>query len=174
MGNIKHLYIRNEEFSRDAEFVDWMNAQLVAQSVEILRLHVSGDFYDSEYTEKWLSVIRRNRGVRFFGYTHSWSAPDVEPVLRRLARQPNLKLWYSIDADSGIPEHIPPGVRLASLALNDEQAHATPKEASLVFRNHPTTLMKKSQTGVIVCPYERGLQGVARPTCTICKLCFRD
>lgn len=173
MGNIKHLYVRNEEFARTDEFVTWMNAQLVAQSVEVLRLHVSGDFFDAEYTAKWLSIIRQNKGIRFFGYTRSWSDPAIERVLRRLARLDNLRLWYSIDKDSGLPEHTPPGVRLASMALDDDQANAAPKEASLVFRNHPTTLMKKSATGVLVCPYENGLLGVARKTCTLCKICFR-
>ena len=174
MGNLKHLYQRNEEFSRTAEFSDWMVAQLVANSVEIMRLHVSGDFYDVEYVEKWYDIIRRNPQVRFFGYTHSWSVDGFTPVLRKLARCANLKLWYSVDPTSGTPAVVPAGVRLAWLANSDEEAHAAPAAASLVFRNKPATLMKKSKTGVTVCPHENGLQGVARPTCTMCKLCFRD
>ena len=173
MHNVQNRHEHNYRFSQTDAFVPWMNAALAANLVEIFRLHPAGDFFDAEYTAKWLSIIRQNKGIRFFGYTRSWSDPAISRVLRRLARLDNLRLWYSIDKDSGLPEHIPPGVRLASMALDDDQANAAPKEASLVFRNHPTTLMKKSATGVMVCPYENGLLGVARKTCTLCKICFR-
>ena len=121
--------------------------------------------------QHWLQILSKS-----FAYTQrvtSLTPSTLQSGSASSARLDNLRLWYSIDKDSGLPEHIPPGVRLASMALDDDQANAAPKEASLVFRNHPTTLMKKSATGVMVCPYENGLLGVARKTCTLCKICFR-
>src|SRR5690606_29096264 len=66
-----------------------------------------------------------------------------------------------------------PGVRRAYLAKNDLDAKLAPDDCDLVFRNRPTTVMKRTNE-VLVCPAENGVKASSgfRHTCTTCQLCW--
>jgi hypothetical protein len=179
--SVRESHKRNEMFSRTPEFADWMRAQLVANGVRLLRVHVAGDFYDSEYAAKWLAIMRQSPRVRFWAYTRSWRAaafavPDrnMVPTLTKIAELPNVALWLSEDVSTGTPPaDMIPGARRAFMARRDKQLKQLPQhpQASLIFRNQTSTVVKRAD-GVLVCPAENGTAPQVKMTCGACQLCF--
>lgn len=169
-GRNKEFYARNKEFAQTDEFVDWMSAEMRRQHIRVLRIHVSGDFFDEAYTRKWEEIARRVRRVRFFAYTRSWRSEDVFPALVSLSQVPNFRLWFSLDRLTG-PAPLVPNVRRAYMAVSDADAKSAPDDCELVFRVRPQTVMKRAN-GVLVCPAENGVEGKLRHTCTTCQICW--
>jgi hypothetical protein len=48
----------NHEQSLRSDFAGRMAGEIHRKGVLVVRLHVSGDFYDGEYARKWLAVMR--------------------------------------------------------------------------------------------------------------------
>jgi hypothetical protein len=147
-----------------------MHSVLIAKAVRILRIHVSGDFYDEAYIARWLTVVRSSRRVTFFAYTRSWRLDYLLPGLISLSREPNFNMWFSLDRETGSPPLIP-GIRRAYMAINDYDAQTAPTDCDLVFRDHPKSSLKKAN-GVLVCPVENHVAGKHRHTCTTCGFCW--
>lgn len=137
----------------------------------LVRVHVSGDLFGAKYTWAWTRVVAEHPDVRFYLYTRSWRVPRVAAVLAVLAALPNARVWYSFDADSGVPPAVPPRVRLAYLAAGP--ADVPPAAADLVFRDYPDRRTRAVRVGgVLVCPLENGTGWAG--TCSACGLCFGD
>ena len=152
------------------DFVPRVVAEVRRRGVHVLRVHVSGDFFSAEYAAKWLAIARRCRRTRFSGYTRSWRVPEVVPALARLAAVPNVRLWYSADAETGLPEDVPPGVRVAYLLAGPGDS---PSGADLAFRTRRLRREPARRVGLtLVCPTENGTRHVADVTCTSCRQCF--
>ncbi len=167
MNNVKSAHIKNFRVSKTDRFTPWMITQLRDFCVTTLRVHVVGDYYNEEYIAKWMEITKRNRQVTFFAYTRSWHVPDLLEPLVELSREKNMRLWFSGDRD--LPE--PPkyrGIRSCYLMEDDEDQPAY--RTSLVFRDNQKTVLKYTDNGSPVCPYDNG---VTKVTCTKCKLCWR-
>lgn len=171
MPNVNASHIRNFEFSKSPGFADWMVATVAANFVRVMRVHVSGDFYDVEYVRKWLSIVRRCRRQQFFAYTRSWRLDEMFPELIQLANEPNFRLWWSIDRETG-PAPLIRGIRRAYMAIDDVDAANAPDDCDLVFRDQPDTIMKKAN-GIQVCPPENGVKTQSKITCSRCGICWR-
>lgn len=134
----------------------------------VVRVHAAGDLFSVAYARAWLAVAAARPGVRFYLYTRSWRRRPFGPVLRDLAALPNVRLFYSIDRDSGVPTGVPPRVRLAYMAA--AAADVPPPEADLVFLDRP---LRRTRTvrlnGTLVCPLENGTGWAG--TCDKCGLC---
>jgi hypothetical protein len=77
------------------------------------------------------------------------------------------RAWYSIDHDTGLPERLPPGVRLAYLQVAEGEQ---PELADLVFR---VRRLRQRLPLPQVCPHETP-QGRGRATnCGNCGKCWR-
>jgi hypothetical protein len=172
MPAVKSRLERNYLFSKTKAFVPWALDSLQKQHVRILRQHVSGDYYSAEYTEKWCEIVSATAGIQHFAYTRSWAIPEILPALKRLARFPNMQLWFSADVASGRPPRIP-GLRgVAWMARDKAEEDQTPRWATLVFRDEVETLRKKIN-GIQVCPHESGMPNAKYFTCTKCQICCR-
>lgn len=154
--------------SRRTDFTDRMVGEIRRTGAIVVRIHVSGDFYSADYASKWLEVARRQPGVRFYCYTRSWRVAGVAPVLEQLASQENCRVWYSADAETGLPDPRPPGVRVACLqAVGDD----VPESADLLFR--VPRLRREPVPLPVVCPHEAP-QGAERGmNCGSCGRCWR-
>lgn len=170
MPGVAKFHIRNEEFSRTEEFVPYMTAEIKRNLCPVVRTHVSGDFYDAKYTAKWCKIAAATHRTTYFAYTRSWTDPEILPELVRLSQLPNVCLWFSTDLEMGYPPLVG-GVRVAYMAINDVDAANAPPEADLVFRDKPTTPMKRAN-GVLVCPAENAVKGKLHHTCTSCGICW--
>jgi hypothetical protein len=170
--SLRARYEANLQLSRSPGFARRVWAFLIAHQVAVVRLHTSGDFYSARYARKWLRVMRRLPGVRFYFYTRAWRDSAILPVLERMARQNNCRVWYSCDQETGLPARVPPRVRLAWLMSTvDEQP---PPGADLVFRTRRLRRQPASHlAGVRVCPAEDGLSRKGQVTCDHCGICWR-
>lgn len=170
MPSVRDSHIRNYRFSQLPEFAAWMLASLKLNFVRVMRVHVSGDFYDVEYVRKWLHIVQRSPDCLFFAYTRSWREEEMLPELVQLGGQPNFQLWWSIDRDTG-PAPLIRGVRRAYMAIDDTDALCAPDDCDLVFRDQTATVMKRAN-GVQVCPVENGVELKVKLTCSHCGICW--
>ncbi|CAN5474821.1 hypothetical protein BH11PLA2_BH11PLA2_29740 [soil metagenome] len=165
-------YEENLQLSRRRGFVPRMRAFLIANHVRVLRIHAGGEFRNPRYTRKWLTIIRRSPRVRFYSYTRSWRVPAIRRVLEVMAAEPNMQLWYSVDRDTGLPEAVPAGIRLAWLMTTVDDL--PPRPVDLIFR--PNSLRRQALNVIAdspVCPAEDGVERPKPMTCDRCKTCWQ-
>ncbi len=137
--------------SRREDFADCMVDEIRRKGVLVVRIHVSGDIYNVPYAEKWLSVFHRCPATRFFLYTRSWRVPEIAVVLEQMAERDNVRVWYSADPDTGLPEPVPTGVRVAWMQSSEDD----PQLGNLVFRVRRLRTEPIGRVGLpIVCPHE--------------------
>lgn len=171
MPNVQQALQRRLEETKKRAFVNKMVYEINKVKASIVRIHVAGDMYDAEYAEKWYSIIRACPATVFFVYTRSWRVPKIVKVLQKLSTLGNLRLWYSVDAETGLPRKVPKKVRLAYMAVS--VADIPDNKVDLVFRDYDIRAMvQKRINGVLVCPVENGI--TPNITCTKCKLCWRQ
>jgi hypothetical protein len=169
---VRARYEKNLRLSRLACFDRLAYYFLLAHEVAVVRLHVGGDFYSPAYARKWLRVMRRLPGVRFFFYTRSWRRAGIRSLLARMTALPNCQVWYSADRGTGVPDEVPPGVRLAWLMTEDDDV--PPARVGLTFRVRRLRRRPRTRVnGVRVCPEEDGVRRATPVTCDRCGLCWR-
>jgi hypothetical protein len=156
------------EQAQREDFVPRMVKEIKRRGCLVIRVHTSGDFPDEVYAGRWLEIMRQCPKPRFYFYTRSWRCVEIAPVLEQMAALKCCAAWYSVDSQTGLPDRIPPGVRLAYLQTStDEQ----PELADLTFRVR--RLRKESRVGLpMVCPSETGSKRSADVTCGSCRNCF--
>lgn len=168
MPNVAHAHRRSYELAQSEHFVPWASSELKRIFARYVRIHVAGDFFDAEYTRKWLLIVKQNPNCRFYTYTRSWRDPEILQVLREFARQHNVYLWLSCDRETGAPPRVAK-TRRAYMMCDD--GDVAPFKVDLVFRDQQSTVMKYDAVGNLVCPYDNG---VTKLTCATCKLCWTD
>jgi hypothetical protein len=170
-------YVRNLQASKRADFTSRLLAEIIANNAKVVRLHTAGDLYSAHYARKWLEVMRAAPHVRFFTYSRSWVIPSIRHVLVKMSRLKNVRIWYSIDRETGLPDKVPKRVRLAYLQTRQDEI---PLTADLVFR---TTFLRKNvqkwqptfEGRALVCPEENGVKLAAgQMTCAQCQYCLRE
>lgn len=168
LSQVKERLEWNLAQARLDSFVPRMVKEVKRRGCLVIRVHTSGDFLSKEYAEKWLQVMRQCPKPRYYWYSRSWRRPEIASVLEQMAALKCCKAWYSVDSETGLPEHIPPGVRLAYLqTAKDEE----PELADLTFRVR--RLRKESRIGLpTVCPSETPKGRAADVTCGGCRKCF--
>jgi hypothetical protein len=171
LPSVQEFYAANYLASLAEDFVERACAEVRAFLVKLLRVHVSGDYYSAAYVRRWQQVARACRRTELFGYTRSWRVPRLRPALRRLAAEPNVRLWWSVDRDTpGLPEGLG-GAGLAYMSAGDDDLPDYP--VGVVFRDRDRTPMKFTPGGDFVCPYEQGVKRVPKITCSRCHHCYR-
>jgi hypothetical protein len=166
-ASVKRRLHSNWRQSLRADFVDRMTREIRASGVLVLRVHVSGDFYDADYARKWLAIVKRSPRVRFYAYTRSWRVPTILPVLQELAACRAMRLWFSTDDECGLPGATVPGTRVTFLQTTPA---AAPEAADLVFRIRH---LRKLPALPIVCDQETESGKRQGVTCGSCKRCFQ-
>lgn len=142
---VKEVYAWAYTISQSPLFVSMMTEELHALPAgSLVRLHSSGDFYDSDYVAKWVWLCRAHPQLTFWAYTRSWVLPEMESTLRALSELPNVELFGSADTETG---HAPQWLRSAFVVPS--------------FELLPST--------VAVCPYQKN----RRNTCDRCTYCFK-
>ncbi len=161
-------YTPELEASKLDSFVSSLSHEATWKSV--VRVHVSGDFYDMAYVAKWRAIAQHAPRTLFFAYTRSWRLPNIQASLRMLAELPNFRLLWSCDRQTGIPQWMRDS-DVAWLAMSDEDVPPAPRIPAIVFRKNQNTVRARVG-GAIVCPAENGIRNEV--TCQSCTLCFRS
>lgn len=171
MPNVARSLERNWDETRDPDFVYQSVHHLRRVKAKVCRVHVAGDLYDAEYAQKWLDIFRQVPECRFFIYTRSWRLDNIRPAIIRMAKLPNVRMWWSVDKDTGKPRHVPKNVRLAYMQVAHEDVPRY--RADLVFRvDRLYDKVVKKVNGAMVCPVENGV--TEDMTCMKCGFCWRD
>ena len=160
------------EQSKRGDFVERMSDELYRKGIVLMRWHVSGDIYSPAYARKMLEIVGRSLHTTFWLYTRSWRVNAIYPLLRAISIMPNMKLWFSADAETGYPDNVPEGTRVAWMQT---EADDDVENADLVFLDHP--LRRKSiPLSVIdkVCPTETPEGRKRGVTCATCRVCWTD
>lgn len=174
----------NYRLSRRKDFVDYVLETIQKYDIRLMRVHASGDFYDSEYANKWLEIFEQTRlTTRYWFYTRSWRIPEGIPaprlreaellrkMIRGMSQMPNVHALLSADRQTGRPPRWK-RTRVAYLMKSDEDRPRY--RVDLVFRERPKTPMKtEPDTGAQVCPVEQAVERQRKITCSSCRLCFR-
>ncbi len=167
MPNVKSSLQERLRASRRNDFETEMIAEIKKITARVIRIHVAGDYYSLDYIDKWHNIVKACRDVTFFTYTRSWRVPELRRGLTKFAGNPNLRLWYSIDQETGLPGNVPSGVRLAYMSVASDDI--PPHRADLVFRDYNMRkTVQKRINGVQVCPPENGVTDISCQTCGIC------
>lgn len=139
----------------------------------IIRIHDAGDFFDAEYTDHWYKVCRKHKDRRFYFYTRSWRIKPIFKVLQKFNLLPNVRVWYSVDADTGKPQNVADNVRLCWFQKHEHDIPTFPVD--LVFRDRQLRKKKKiREGGALICPVENGVKTKTKFDCFQCKICWRD
>ena len=102
------------------EMVKRIQASL-PKKAEIIRIHVSGDFFNQKYFNAWVSIAKLNPDILFYAYTKSlkyWLEYKEEPYSEIPS---NLKLTASWDHSNSkqIQQH---RLKFAKVVFNEEEA----------------------------------------------------
>lgn len=107
--NVKAAYEARLAITLQADFVALMIEAIATKFKTaikknkqlIIRIHDSGDFYNIEYVNKWLSIINAYPSVKFYAYT------KMIPIFKRLKANnmipSNLVIIYS---EGGLADHL--------------------------------------------------------------------
>lgn len=159
-----------EQANRD-DFVPRMVKEIRRKGCLVIRVHSSGDFFDASYAEKWLSIMRQCPKPRYYWYSRSWRCNDVVPVLEQMAALRCCRAWYSVDAETGLPDSVPPGVRLSYLQTAEDEE---PEVYDLIFRVRRLRKLTRRVSLPMTCPAETP-EGKSRDiNCGSCQRCWRD
>jgi hypothetical protein len=97
--------------------------------------------------------------------------PQILPALIGLALEPNMRMWWSVDRETGWPDAVPPGVSVCY--LDDGQGVQDADEADLVFRIKRLRLEVPTLYPLrLICPNER--PGGKDTQCSDCQRCWSD
>jgi hypothetical protein len=94
----------------------------------------------------------------------------IAPVLGQMARLRNVRLWYSTDRETGVPDSVPRGVRVAWLEVGEGQSE--PADLVFVIRRLRRAASLRLELPLI-CPHETPQGREAEVTCTTCGRCWR-
>lgn len=165
-------YQRNLEHSKLPDFAQRLRYSILNQEVKVVRIHTGGEFYSTRYIRQWLKVIAWLPQVYFFTYTRCWRIPALKQAIDQMASLSNVRLWYSCDQDTGIPENVPTHVKLCWLMTHVEDV--PPQPVDLVFRVRKLRRIPLPQlAGMRVCPDENGKHYPQPPHCESCGTCWR-
>jgi hypothetical protein len=173
MPSAQNRFAANYTASRADDFVTVVTGELRQKKSTIVRIHVSGDFYNAKYVRKWIAIAEAFPDVKFYAYTRSWRVRSMIRSLEDFSDLENAQLWWSIDADTEAlsgrpPEHF--DICSAYMQVVDEEE--IPVYADLVFRTERKTVVKFT-SGCLVCLAENGMTYPKhKMTCKQCKLCF--
>lgn len=107
----------HKDAAEQSDFVSIINTQLSKGKIKAVRIHAAGDFYSTEYINKWTAIAEANPSVKFWTYTRSWRIKEMLPALEKMAKVPNLQLFGSVD-DECRNEKIPSWLRVADIQVD--------------------------------------------------------
>ena len=171
MPSVIGAHHNNLKATKRNDFDLKMTTELLTKKATICRIHVAGDYNSAEYAKKWIAIVKANPTVKFFTYTRSWRIPEIRPRIEELASLPNMRMWWSLDCETGHPDDVPERVGLAYMAVAPHELPEHPVD--LFFRDYDirNSVMKKFD-GALVCPPENGVNKDMH--CQQCGFCWRN
>jgi hypothetical protein len=170
-STVKEALARNLAASGEPDFVARMTLEIRRRGPRgVVRVHGVGDFSDARYALRWVEIAARCKDARLYFYTRSWRCEGILPILIEMARMPNVRAWFSCDAETGLPPILTEGVRIAYL---DTGEAGVPDGTGVVFRIRRLRRQRPQAIALkLICPPERPSK--PSTTCSECMRCWRD
>jgi hypothetical protein len=90
-SNVAQAFERRLTATQSEEFISLMIADIDKQRAERIRIHDSGDFYNEEYLDRWIAIMKARPSVQFYAYTKM-----ISMFKRRMSDMPsNFTLIFS-------------------------------------------------------------------------------
>ena len=99
---LKEINDRRLDATLRSDFVAVIVAEIKKTRAPAFRLHVVGDFYSVEYTEKWVEIANQLTTVMFFGSTRSWRCEFLSEAVKEFRDLPNVFIKASVDATDNL------------------------------------------------------------------------
>ncbi len=171
MPNVKKSLQKNWDETKKDTFDQWAISELKRVKAKVVRVHVAGDLYDLAYVKKWYNIFKACSDTRFFIYTRSWIGKELRPAITKMAKLKNVRMWWSVDKDTGAPKRVPKNVRLAYMQTTHEDLPSY--KVDLFFRvDRLYDRVAKKINNALVCPVENGI--TKDMNCMKCGYCWRD
>ena len=87
---VQELMEQKYKISKTNNFITLMNEEIKKKKATHVRIHDSGDFYSTEYLNKWVQIANDNKEVIFYAYTKS-----IKFFVNGLLLPKNLKIIFS-------------------------------------------------------------------------------
>jgi len=87
---VQELMEEKYKISKTNNFITLMNEEIKKKKATHVRIHDSGDFYSTEYLNKWVQIANDNKEVIFYAYTKS-----IKFFVNGLLLPKNLKIIFS-------------------------------------------------------------------------------
>ena len=71
-GGVVYSRNKNYAWTQRPDFVKVVSEMIHNMKFDWFRIHESGDFYNQEYLDKWLEIVRNNPQTKFLAYTKNW------------------------------------------------------------------------------------------------------
>ena len=97
LENVKKANDRRLDATLKPDFVDTIVNEVRKTRAPAFRLHVVGDFYTTEYIEKWIEIAIELTTVIIFGSTRSWRCEFLSKTLKEFRDLQNVYLKASVD-----------------------------------------------------------------------------
>ncbi|MCE9567411.1 MAG: hypothetical protein K8U57_35875 [Planctomycetes bacterium] len=160
------------EMSKRKDFTRLLADEIYRKGILVVRFHVVGDLYSPGYAEKVRQVVEQSSHCTFFLYTRSYTVPAILPVIRDLAKLPNMSVWLSADRSMGLPCEVPEGCRVAWMMV--EENETVPEGVDLLFRLRE---LRKKPLPLpllpVICPTETPEGKRVGTSCATCKRCWK-
>ena len=185
--NVAVKYARNLELANSKGFVDYMIREIPPNCQ--FRIHVSGDFKDAVYADKWLRICKARPDVIFYAYTRSWQISGIMQVIRRIHKLPNVNVNLSVDDETGKPKGKSASAMRWCYLTKIDSVPNWMRKADIIFRSNHNGQKTRRKNAVkkglnpddiaplikrlvgLVCPKEQG-QDVPKLSCATCMLCI--
>lgn len=171
MTTVLKRYRSNLRKTKQLTFLSELRHEMREKGPNLVRYHVSGDFYSVDYAEKFLQLLRAEPMTRFLVYTRSWQEPEIAEVLKLCALEKNCLLWLSADNETGTPPRWKGIAGIAFMALSEADQPSFPVD--LVFFVKEPSSMTRFFGGTLVCPNEQNAPNSKEMTCSRCRYCFK-
>lgn len=97
-SNVKQAFEKRLDLTQSKLFIPMIQTELNKLKRKhvnlIIRIHDSGDFYNSEYYTKWDTIMKRNPDVRFYAYTKE--VAFFKDVTKTVGLPKNFTVIYSL------------------------------------------------------------------------------
>lgn len=155
--------------SSPQEMAELIHISLPNPKKKIIRIHVSGDFFNQKYFDAWILVAQRNPNLVFYAYTKS-----IQYWINRLNDIPvNLKLTASIGGrqDHLVYQHnlkynlvvsTPEQAQELGLEIDHDDSHAYAQDKSFAILVHGTQAKGSEMGKARAALQKRGIMGYNR------------
>lgn len=147
---------RNFEIAQRKDFAQLLTAALAQLGANLMRIHVSGDFFSSKYLLAWIEALEANPHIKPFAFTRGWRDPKIMKAIR-LAGTP---AWLLASTDPETGYDIPSGMKQADMV-------AAP------VKDYRKAIKGLQKTVENVCPQQLAKNPETHESSVTCRSCGR-